>query len=144
MTSSLVALKFQNFPSLHLHWWICFFKLPTYNDAELYPECIAIACRIMITYFLKKKGSNRLIADYFPRSCGFHGLGLRIEALDFNWFRNNRIFLFLTLLFFVLEIVSTFYLYFLLEAIRRWFESQKRNADVEAKSQEEIDAELKK
>ena len=76
MTSTLAALKLQNFPSWYLDWWICFYKLkrrtlgvfrlivsilcfkqilPTCNDAESYRKCILIAWSVIITYFFKKE-----------------------------------------------------------------------------------------
>ena len=44
----------------------------------------------------------------------------------------------------MLGIVSIYSLYFPLETIRRYFESQKRKADVEARSQEDVDAKIRK
>ena len=82
MTSSLVVLKFSNFLSWHLNWWICF--------------CV-----------LKR------------RTLGVFRLIVRILCFTFS-------------------------LHFPLEAIRRYFQSQKRKADVEARFQEEIDAESRK
>ena len=51
-----------------------------------------------------------------------------------------KYFLLLPLLFLIFEIASAFSLYFPLQAIRRYFESQKQKPDVEARSQEEIDS----
>ena len=98
---------------------LCFTKiLPTYNDAKLYRECILIACRIIIAYFLKKKIGV------------VHCLLIVFQDLLFSWLRTENLstwlklikkqkfFLFLSWLFFILEIVAAFLMNFSLEATR--------------------------